>query len=74
MCIRDRSKDIGKANREEIKQAMDSVLIRMQGFDLEMCIRDRLNPLCFFLPIVRLSDVLSVGGCSQGQGQLQEVL
>lgn len=32
------------------------------------------NPLCFFLPIVRLSDVLSVGGCSQGQGQLQEVL
>ena len=33
-----------------------------------------LNPLCFFLPIVRLSDVLSVGGCSQGQGQLQEVL
>lgn len=27
-----------------------------------------------FLPIVRLSDVLSVGGCSQGQGQLQEVL
>ena len=40
-----------------------------------MCIRDRdcgqesfnvLNPLCFFLPIVRLSDVLSVGGCSQG--------
>ncbi|MZV12036.1 relaxase/mobilization nuclease domain-containing protein, partial [Escherichia coli] len=28
------SKDIGKANREEIKQAMDSVLTRMQGFDL----------------------------------------
>ena len=28
------SKDIGKANREEIKQAMDDVLIRMQGFDL----------------------------------------
>ncbi|MCS3251353.1 relaxase/mobilization nuclease domain-containing protein [Bacteroides fragilis] len=28
------SKDIGKANREEIKQAMDGVLARMQGFDL----------------------------------------
>lgn len=28
------SKDIGKANREEIKQTMDDVLIRMQGFDL----------------------------------------
>ena len=28
------SKDIGKANREEIKQAMDDVLIRMLGFDL----------------------------------------
>lgn len=27
-----------------------------------------LNPLCCFFPIVRLSDVLSVGGCSQGQG------
>ena len=28
------SKDIGKANREEIKQAMDGILARMQGFDL----------------------------------------
>ncbi|EXY77002.1 relaxase/mobilization nuclease domain protein, partial [Bacteroides fragilis str. 3988T(B)14] len=28
------SKDIGKANREEIRQAMDGVLTRMQGFDL----------------------------------------
>lgn len=28
------SKDIGKANREEIKQAMDAVLTRMQEFDL----------------------------------------
>ena len=28
------SKDIGKANREEIKQAMDCILARMQGFDL----------------------------------------
>ena len=28
------SKDIGKSNREEIKQAMDSILARMQGFDL----------------------------------------
>ena len=28
------SKDICKANREEIKQAMDSVLTRVQGFDL----------------------------------------
>ena len=28
------SKDIGKANREEIKQAMNGVLARMQGFDL----------------------------------------
>ena len=28
------SKDIGKANREEIKQAMESILARMQGFDL----------------------------------------
>lgn len=28
------SKDIGKANREEIRQAMDGVLKEMQGFDL----------------------------------------
>ena len=28
------SKDIRKANREEIKQAMDGVVARMQGFDL----------------------------------------
>ena len=28
------SQDIGKANKEEIKEAMNSVLKKMQGFDL----------------------------------------
>ena len=33
MCIRDRSQDIGKVNKAEIKEAMDGVLKKMQGFD-----------------------------------------
>ena len=33
-----------------------------------------LNPLCCYLPIVRLFHVLSLDGCSQRPGQLQAVL
>lgn len=37
------SKDIGKANREEIRQAMDGVLKEMQGFDLTTFKRNLVN-------------------------------